>query len=253
MQIKIWITACLFLLFSLSSSYATFIPKRENLEPYYTRSDVVMVASTGRSGSTMLTQQLRKYFSSGKILKTHLLPPKAKFKGKILFIYSDPNHATESALYMMLHHEKFGPNHFTNMETADRKWFKRLGGSWGQTVEDNLLCYDALGIYEHLKSWLYTRTTPADPEHAQILAIKYENLWDEDTVRAIRSFLQIDHFQLPPKLPRGKDKVQLYPKEVRFRKIYNLGTEESPRYAAYDDATLLWEEAPPFQYLKILH
>ncbi|MFI5342919.1 MAG: hypothetical protein ACHQUC_01735 [Chlamydiales bacterium] len=251
MQFKILITTCLLLVFSFSG-YALFIEKRENLQPYYNNSTVVMIASSGRSGSTMLTQQMRKYISSDKVLKTHLLPPEARFQGKILFIYSDPNRATESALYMMLHHENFGPAHFRNLETADRKWFRRIGGSRGQTIDDNLLSYDAFGVYEHLKGWLYTRTEPTDPENAQILAIKYENLWDDATVSAIRSFLKIDNFQLPLQKPRGHDKEKLYSKEIRFRKMYNLGTEKNPRYAAYDDATILWEQAPPFQYLKIL-
>ena len=39
-------------------SDATFIAKRESLKRYENRSDVVVIASTGRSGSTMLTSQL---------------------------------------------------------------------------------------------------------------------------------------------------------------------------------------------------
>jgi hypothetical protein len=43
------------------SSQATFIADRESLVPYYGKQNVVIIASTGRSGSTMLTQQVTKY------------------------------------------------------------------------------------------------------------------------------------------------------------------------------------------------
>ena len=233
------------------SSQATFIADRESLVPYYGKQNVVIIASTGRSGSTMLTQQVTKYDARDKVLKTHLLPPDARFKGKILFIFSNPDQAAESALYMTLHHRKFAKNHFTYMETTDWEWLKRIGGPLHQTKEDNLLSYDALGIYDHLKIWLYTQTEPADPIDAQILAIKYENLWDRKTVQAIQTFLNIPYFTLPPKRARGRTESQLFPKEIAFKKTYNLGTKTDPRYAAYADARILWEQAPPIQYLKI--
>lgn len=243
--ILIWM-ACPF------NSHAVFIAKRENLKYHYENPQAIIIASTGRSGSTMLTEQIAKYVPKQNVLKTHLLPPKAKFKGKIIFIFSNPDQAAESALYMTLHHQLFAKNHFNYMETADRQWIKKIGGPLKQTEQDNLLSYDAFGTYEHLKTWLYTRTEPTDPEHAQILAIKYENLWDHKTTQAIRSFLNISDFRLPPQRTRGRDKKKLYSKEINFRKMYNLGTEANPRYAAYDDARVLWEQAPSFQYLKIL-
>lgn len=233
-----------------SNSHATFIPSKASLTKYNFKTNLVMVASTGRSGSTMLTEHLKHYVPPYNVLKTHLLPPDRNFKGKIIFIFSNPDQAAESALYMTLHKKNFGKRHFTFVETADRLWLKKIGGPYKQTEQDNLLSYDALGTYQHLKIWLYTQTKPTDPKHAQILAVKYENLWDDNTIQAIRNFLHLPNFQLPPKLPRGH-KTNLYSHEKSFRKIYNLGTVDNPRYAAYEDAKILWEQAPPFQYLRI--
>lgn len=253
MRLKALIIISLFMwIASPFHSHATFIAKRENLERYYNKESVVMIASTGRSGSTMLTEQISKFMPTQNVLKTHLLPPEARFKGKIIFIFSNPDQAAESALYMTLHYKTFAKNHFAYMETADLNWLKKIGGdATQQTAENNLLSYDAFGTYEHLKVWLHTRTEPVDPEEAQILAVKYENLWDRATVQAMRKFLNIPNFTLPPKKARGREKEKLYSKEIQFRKMYNLGTKENPRYAAYDDARALWEYAPPFQYLKI--
>lgn len=94
-----------------------------------------------------------------------------------------------------------------------------------QTEQDNLLSYDALGIYKHLKEWLFARTTPSSSKNAQILAIKYEYLWDDDTVQAIRNFLGIPSFKLPPYRPRGYQEGGLNPQEIKFKELYNLGTE----------------------------
>lgn len=251
MRFKALMIVCMLALIMLpSNSYATFIANRETLKKFYSKPNLVMVASTGRSGSTMLTEQLKHFVPPANVLKTHILPPDRNFKGKIIFIFSNPDQAAESALYMTLHTSSFGKRHFTYVETADRLWLKKIGGPHKQTEKDNLLSYDALGIYEHLKVWLYTRTKPTDLKHAQILALKYENLWDDDTIQAIRKFLHIPNFTLPPKLPRGH-KSNLFTRERTFRKIYNLGTEDDPRYAAYADAKILWEQAPPVQFLRI--
>ena len=254
MRFKVLIIACLLTSISFPfNSYAIFIANRDTLKKYDRIPNVVMIASTGRSGSTMLTRQLKKYIPSKLVLKTHLLPPDRSFQGKIIFIFSNPDQAAESALYMTLHKERFGKRHFSFVETADRNWLNRIGGAHNQTEHDNLLSYDALGIYQHLKMWLYTRTRPVDSKNAQILAIKYENLWEKKTVQAIRNFLNIHYFKLPPKRPRGYEQESLFPQEITFRNIYNLGTATEPQYAAYDDAKILWEAAPPFQFLQISH
>lgn len=251
MRFKALIIVCLLMWIVVPShSNAIFIAKRESFKKCCGKSDLIIIASTGRSGSTMLTKQLQQYVNPNKVLKTHLLPPDRKcFKGKILFIFSNPDQSAESALYMTLHKHHFGERHFNHVETADRYWLKKIGGPYKQNEQHNLLSYDALGVYEHLKAWLFTETKPTTPEKAQILAIKYEHLWEENTLEAIRQFLDIPNFSLPDQLPRGhKD---LFRKEKKFREIYNLGTEDNPRYAAYDDARCLWEHAPSFQYLQI--
>ena len=69
----------------------------------------------------------------------------------------------------------------------------------------------------------------------------------------LNSFWIFPNLNCPPKKLRGSSKKVQYPNEIAFKKIYNLGTENDPRYAAYADARILWEEAPPFQYLKIIH
>lgn len=232
-------------------SDATFIAKRESLKRYENRSDVVVIASTGRSGSTMLTSQINKYAPKHRVLKTHLLPPDQSFKGKVIFIFSNPDQAAESALYMTFHYKGFEERHFKHVETADRGWLKKIGGPGCQTKQHNLLSYDALRTYEHLNVWLHTQTKPSDFKNGQILAVKYENLWDESVVQAIRDFLDIPLFKLPPQSARGHKESKLYSIEIAMKKMYNLGTATKPRYAAYDDARLLWEQAPPFQFLEI--
>lgn len=228
-----------------------FIATRKRLEAYSDNPDVVMVASTGRSGSTMLTAMVKKYDTAHLVLKTHLLPPDQNFKGKIIFIFSNPDKAAESALYMLLHNKSFAKTHFYHVETADLDWLKKIGGPRRQNGKDNLLAYDALGTYEHLKIWLFDKTQPTDPDHAQILAIKFENLWDKKTIQAIKDFLGLTEFKLPTKKTRGRKTSELYTREMKFRKKYNLGTDSHPRYAAYDEARILWEQAPPFQYLNV--
>lgn len=226
------------------------IRTREGLKYCCKKPQLVMVASTGRSGSTMITQQLDQYLGHGRVLKTHILPPdRSCFKGKILFIFSNPDKAAESVLYQILHQERFWEEHFVHIETADRKWQKKIGLPQNQTEENNLLSYDALGIYEHLKVWLHAKTSPTTAEKGQILAIKYENLWEKETIIAIRDFLNIPNFKIPKWEERGH--TDLFPDEIAFKQRHNLGTEEDPRYPAYDEARKLWEEAPPFQYLNI--
>lgn len=248
---KKFLLLCLISLFMHSFSYATFIASRDQFHKCSYR-QCILVASTGRSGSTMLTSRLMKFISPKFVFKTHLLPPDADFKGKIIFIFSNPDFAAESALYMIFHNNSFPKTHFNHVETADRNWVTQLGGTTHQTEKDNLLSYDALGNYEHLKVWLGERTESCKLVNAQIFAVKYEHLWDPSTLQALRRFLNISYFSLPPKRERGKDEAKLLPLEKRMRELYNLGTKNNPRYAAYDDARLLWKEAPPFQFLRII-
>lgn len=230
--------------------HSEFINTHNDLKSYYDNPRVIAIASPGRSGSSMLTESIRKC-SSFVVLKHHLLPPTKNFKGKTLFIFSNPDQAAESALAKTIRSKEFGKAHFEHMETADRKWLRLIGNTQSQTLEHNLLAYDALGCYKQLQVWLHTRTEPCDLPKAQILAVKYENLWEEETQREIRKFLNLNQFKLPAYRERGLSPEKLLSEEVLFRKTYNLGTDKEPIYTAYDKARSLWEEAPAYQYLKI--
>jgi len=227
-----------------------FITTREEQIPFQNRADVDMLCSSGRSGSSMLTTAL--FYAEAKggrtLLRSHLLPPDPGFKGKILYIYSNPDLAAESALHLSNVDAYFGLFHFIHMESADRQWYYDLKDTTLQTDEKNLLAYDGLGCEGQLESWLHSKTTSCDKQEAQILAIKYENLWESK--EEIEEFLEFK-FGLPPKRQRGCQLDEISAKEQRFRRKFNLGTPENPRYKAYDKAREIWQKAPPLKYLKI--
>ena len=225
-----------------------FISAKEKLNPFHHKSNVVMVCSPGRSGSTILFLALNQRHNRRTVLKSHLLPPTNAFKGKIVFIFGNPDKAAESALHRMLEDSVFADHHFKHVENADRGWLKKIGNSKKQTTEENLLAVDALGCQGQLESWLHTKTVSCSKEEAQILAVKFEDLWSVADV--IQKFVGFQ-FTLPLKKERGCAETQLTQEEKRYRELYNLGTKENPRYAAYDKARELWEKAPPFQYLKL--
>jgi hypothetical protein len=238
--------------FHASSPDFKFLANRKQLEHYTNHSDVVVIASPGRSGSTLLTDVIYQSGDIKTILKTHLLPPDKKFKGKIIFIFSNPDLAAESALHMTISDPMSGFLHFHHLETSDKTWLQKIGKTTEQTLQENLLSYDALGTYDQLNQWLYVRSKPSLEKKAQILAVKYENLWDEKTQRAIKSFLNLKTFALPPRKMRGCDKNSMDQKELLFREKYNLGSDENPKYNAYARARILWETAPPFQFLEMV-
>ncbi|MBA3722481.1 MAG: hypothetical protein H0W88_08780 [Parachlamydiaceae bacterium] len=229
-----------------------FITSQEELRSYYGREDIVLIASSGRSGSTMLTDSIHGCsLSKYTVLKTHILPPSKKFKGKIIYIFSNPDKAAESALHLTIIQENFGRAHFRHLESSDKKWLKKIGKTTDQTKKYNLLAYDALGCDIQLSQWLHQDTIPCKINQAQILAIKYENIWDSATQDAIKKFLALDQFKLPPYRPRGYNDEELDPRELVFKNMYNVGTPSEPKYEAYNKSRMLWKEAPPFQYLQI--
>ena len=226
----------------------SFVATRNDCVLFENRAGVIMVSSSGRSGSTMLQTALSAAKSGHPILKSHLLPPDSSFKGKILYIFSNPDLAAESALHLTSESAPFGLFHFIHNEAADRQWLFDIKDSTQQTDEKNLLAYDALGCADQLDSWLHSKTTPCKKEHAQILAIKYENLWESK--QAIEEFLGFK-FTLPRKKQRGYGLKQISPKEQHLRDKFNIGTAENPRYEAYDKARELWQQAPTLQYFQI--
>ncbi len=229
-----------------------FISSRTQLIEISKLKDIVVIASPGRSGSTLLTELAKKHVQHLKVFKTHLLPPTFKFNGKFLFIHSNPDLAAESALHRLLKSRSHGAVHFAHVESADREWFKKLGNSAkNQTKEENLLAYDALGCALQLQEWLFKRTKPSTINEANVLAIKFEHLWEEETIAAIKAFLKVETFELPPKRERGCEDELLTSQEIFFKNRYNLGSNEEPRYIAYDKARDLWKASPPFQFLKL--
>lgn len=227
-----------------------FIDTRADLAPHYDNENVVLVASPGRSGSTVLTEAVCYSVPYKLTLKTHLLPPNKSFKGKILFVFSDPDLAAESVFHITFLNEVFGKQHFFHLETSDQRWLDNIGSTTNQSISDNLLAYDALGCFDQLHHWLYKDTTPCSYNEAQILAIKYENLWDEATINQIRFFLKSRKFKMPKQLAR-REARELTEIEEEIINTYNQGTSSAPRYTAYDEARVLWESAPSYQYYKI--
>lgn len=251
-RVKSKFTILLFLLlsFNVCANQVFFVDSNKRLADFYGRADVILVASPGRSGSTLLTSLARQYATNYDILKTHILPPNRQFIGKIIFIFSNPDKAAESVLHIMINDPVWGKLHFSHVNSSDQEWLKKIGDTTKQTMKDNLLSYDALGCYKQLYEWL-CKTEKCDARDAQILAIKYENLWDPMTVEAIKDFLNIGQFNLPPKKERGYAHKKFNNKEVEFKKCYNLGTPSDPKYAAYNRARKIWLQMPAIQYLKL--
>ena len=70
------VPAFFFLIHRFEKKDNLVIFKSQELQPYYGKKDVVMIASTGRSGSTMLTHVIRDQAPKYHVLKTHILPPR---------------------------------------------------------------------------------------------------------------------------------------------------------------------------------
>ncbi len=245
---------CLFIgfLFLLHSVGAfIFVPTRSDYPQYYAIPNVLMVASSGRSGSTLLTEALEGQVEECFILKTHLFPPNVDYHGKVVFIFSDPNKIAESSLHLSVREPtSFGLRHFNHMEGADRTWLEKIESTACQTIDNNLLAYDALGVEKQLIHWL--KLPKSTMTEGQVMAIKYENLWDEETVEALKVFLGLDGFVLPIRSKRGTCLEQLDEKEKDFRASYNMGTFDEPRYAAYEAARELWQSAPSFEFFSLV-
>ncbi len=228
-----------------------FIFTDNDYSDYINREDVIVIASPGRSGSTYLTDIVKRQAIGYTILKTHQHVPK-HFKGKILFIFSNPDLAAESALHCTLDNAAWGVAHFMNVFSSDKKWLEHIHmDSSQQTLEHNLLSYDALGCEDHIREWLFSAVEHSLSCEAEILAIKYENLWDDETQSAIKEFCSIPKLTMSEKKQRGYCNEQLSELELSFRNAYNEGTSQDPRYRAYNAAREIWREAPPFQFLKI--
>jgi hypothetical protein len=243
-----WI--CLFVCGLLAMRYTDFIEFSEGFPLYSQDSQCLVVASPGRSGRTLLVKSLAKWAPERVVLKTHQFVPK-EFKGKILFIFSQPDRAAESALHKLLEDHVFGKLHFEHLFTSDKEWLAEIDNDTRkQSLEHNLLSYDALGVGVHLQKWLFDWVVPSSREEAQIMAIKYEHLWDDATQEAIREFCALDRFQLPARKERGCEEKKMSSLERVLRRVYNEERKNPPEYKAYDHARKIWENAPAFQFLS---
>ncbi len=247
-SIILFLVSFLFHLPNHGFSEIDVINTKEDLIPYYNDPNVVLIASTGRSGSTLLSNLIHQT-TTYTALKTHGLPPKANFQGKIIFIFSNPDKSAESAFHYFMANSMFGKLHLEHLESSDPNWLKEIGDTTSQTLEHNLLAYDALGISKQLLEWLFASTIPSSAENAQIIALKYENLWDLETQEALKNFLCLSSLSLPKQRDRGTYGLQQKEKEIRNK--YNVGTDKEPKYTAYNKARVFWKKAPPFQFLKI--
>lgn len=231
--------------------FGNFISSDTNWECCLDDQNSIVVASPGRSGSTLLCSYLYYNTLNKTILKTHRLVPK-NYQGKTLFVFSNPDVSAESALHMFFKYEEDGwaGLHFMHLFSSDMQWLANLGSVRNQIISNNLLSYDALGIGQHLLVWLHEYYQPSTAEEANILVLKYENLWDPETIQAIRDFTGLQDFNMPEYKPRGYSTEDLDPLEISFREALNQGTPEQPIYKAYDFARALWNQEPPFRYLK---
>jgi hypothetical protein len=213
-------------------------------------SDSITIASIGRSGSDMLTAAiLYTVQNTRKVYKTHLLPPKIPYSGKILFIFSNPSQSADSLLHRSIKQPNFRIGHFNNFEITDLSWRNSLGENIEFTLENNYLSFDGLEYHNQLINWL-DESRNSKIEDANVMTVKYENLWDQETIDQIKIFLNLNQFKLPERKKRGCSESELTELEREIRKKYNLGTLENPRYPAYDKATEIWEEAKPYDFFK---
>ncbi len=238
------------LILTAASKNHFFAERRGDLAQYQNAPKAIAITSPGRSGSTLLFNAVIDSANPKEsVIKTHLLP--FSWRGKILFIFSNPDLAAESTQHILLKNSPFMYKHFLHVEGSDILWFLKSGRKSQQTVDNSLLTYDALNITNQLRCWLHTKVIPSPQSEATILAIKFENLWDDDVVEDIRLFLNHPHFTLPPQKSRGITLKDLKEKERNIRLKNNIGTPEHPIYPAYDRAREIWQEAAPLTYLKI--
>jgi hypothetical protein len=227
-------------------AFSEFLSEREQLKDLNCLDSDLICASSGRSGSTMFTKFLVSKFPTSRVFKMHLLPPE-KFSGKIIFLYSNPHKAAESALHQFYLDKNFSYLHVRHMESSLKEWHLELDDESNDKLLENILKLDLIGYGEQIKQWVYELEN-SDVTNAKVMAIKYENLWDEETLVNLANFLGIESVNLPEWKQRGDFHHELSFKERSLINTYNLGTTDHPKYQAYDFAYNLWESAPPFSF-----
>ncbi|GAW33892.1 hypothetical protein RA2_00937 [Roseovarius sp. A-2] len=167
------------------------------------RKPAIIVASMGRSGSTLCYAALREaamgrfgrdpaYFAPslararlrrGQIVKTHDYPdalPARRAPCKALFIFGS-TYAAALSLHVCRTRDGavWVAQHFANCKST--------------ASPDDLFARDALGMAQQVKAWTVTEALP-------VLCLRYEALWD--SVPRIARFTGYP-LHLPPKTPRA--------------------------------------------------
>lgn len=193
----------------------------------------VVVASCGRSGSTMLTRALadstlrewvqvlgrpvsdriankiiieyawnleERYLRSGFIYKTHDYPPETLSDHvKYIYVYSDPIEVISSVL--------------NKAEREGEEWLakhaRHLNGK--STSRKDIIFEDSINIVENISRW-------CNKEGNNVLAVKYNNLWERQD--QLSDFIGFD-FGLPErKERRSSDKIL---NEEERRRLLRMG------------------------------
>lgn len=200
----------------------------------------IVVASTGRSGSTLLFNAIvsgliRKKFNVGDdgklyfllkkfvgdfavrlsdinsspvpVLKTHdLLDRKYENDAKFIFIYGEP---LESALSVKIMTEKRGSRWFN-----DHLHHLNSSGEIKDLFQKDILNYE-----NQIKSW-----AKGSPEH--VLTVNYDDLWK--CQKKISSFLGFD-VEFPEKLPRVSKDIPKNINNELFEHLRHVMSELSNR------------------------
>lgn len=202
--------------------------KRVICSTVFYRAPLIVVASTGRAGSTMLTTSiieilcdkvsltgtrlekllLRRMLYTFRsriegsdkllrgVLKTHDLPNFDLTKYKTIYTYGDP---FVSALSVDAQIQKHGINWF----------YRHQKNLHGMGSIDDLLITDVLGYEQQICAW--SRFI----EHENVFVVNYDDLWARQ--ESLKEFLQLD-LQLPSQKPR-ETRVQIEVPSI-FKHLY---------------------------------
>jgi len=153
----------------------------------YISNTAFIVAGLGRCGTTFLTECLIdsglypnmifisdlsqiKSFVGGYLYKTHSYPPDAlPYNVKLIYMFRNPMNIALSAFYKInewgkIHHQHFHSDLFV--------------------PNDDILKRDTLKLESQFDAWY-------QPQGFDFLSIKYENLFDSDTLAMLNEYLEI--------------------------------------------------------------
>jgi hypothetical protein len=234
----------------LHSKEIAFLKTRKDIENWMNSSNSIVIASSGRSGSTLLFDLFASRKFKKNVIKTHLLPPISLSKAKTIFIFSNPDQCAESSMYKMMESSWFFFWHVRHCENSIQEWHLELQDSKFTSLDNHPLAKDGLAVAEQIQKWVFS-FPELEIKEANLMCVKYENLWEPATILAIEKFLKIRKLPLPAFKQRGYSDDQLSDFQKQAREIYNYGTKKNPKYHAYDEARELWEKAPAYKFCRM--